>query len=634
MADQTNQGADPRSASGSTRDNPFAEVAAAVLGTDPLEEEDVRSVSSIGREDPLPGHELDGAPPGDWKPDELGLPPGCPVLPLGTEEGVYHFLDTIGQMRSLRESEFGQGPLNSLFLGRHYWLYWAFPRKNSDGLVTSWRPEKVREILMGACARKGSWSAANRVRGRGTWRGRKGQLILHCGDRLLVQHGTGLKEEPLGELEGMIYPTRPPIETPWPEPMAGKKGPALQLLPHLQCWNWSRPRLDPILLIGWIASARLGGALGWRPECFIQGDKGSGKSSIHADLKGLFGSGLVQTGDTTAAGIYQELKFDCLPVAIDEFEAKNDTRKQKAVIELARLSCSGAPMHRGGDNHRGTKFFGRSSYLFSMINTPPMDPQDLSRSALLRLKPHKEGAVRPVIPEHELVELGRQMQRRLIDNWHRWDATFTAWREFLADCGHDGRGQDTFGTLMAAADLVIDHDAEALGLEIGPNAENFNAWRDDLEVSRLAEYDDASANWRLCLSHIMSQRIEAWRGGTRHTVGEVLTDFFEGDISDPEALKYETARKLLEQTGLTLLKPTKECPNFELLVPNQHPLLHQLFQGSKWAGELAAGVWSGALRMAPDEIWRDASARIHGEKKRGTAFALKDIIVTDEEARS
>lgn len=583
---------------------------------------------SIGRGDPPPGGALDGIEPGRWTPDEWGLPTGCPVLPLGTDSGVYFFLDTIGQLRALKESEFGQAGLNSLFAGRHLWLYWAFP-KRVDGEVKSWRPEKVREALMGACARKGAWNPFNRVRGRGLWKDRDGRLVLHCGDRLVTARG----EEDLGELEGNIYPTGPALPKPWPVALSGKRGPAARLLPHLASWEWARPGLDPVLLTGWIGAAFLGPALGNRPASYVLGDRATGKSSLHNDIKALMGDWLINTGDTTAAGIYQLLKFDGLPVAVDEFEAKADNRKAKAVVELMRLSFSGAPMNRGGDSHKGTQFHGRSAFNFSSINRPAMEPQDLSRLVFLNLKRLPEGKAKPIIPDHELAELGRKILRRLVDEWHRFPAVLNAWREFLASIGHDGRGQDTFGTLMAVADLVIAEDAVELELEIGPNAESFESWRPLLAAANLAELEDTTENWRLCLTHLLSQRIEAWRGGTRHTVGEVLTEFWEADATDANAITFAQARKLLEQTGLTIKKPATREEHYTLFVPNQHTLLHTLFKDSKWQGELAAGTWTGALRQAPGDMWNDGSARINGVKFKGTEFALKDIIVSEEEGK-
>lgn len=625
-AGQPEPGYNPYTARKPDRAGGVSDVAAMIAQA----EDEASAQEFIGLGDPFPGQPLDGIKPGAWTPEDDGLPPNCPILALGTEDGYYFFLDTIGQLRILKDSEFGQKALTSLFQGRHMYLYWAWPRKNADGEVKGWRAEKVTEDLMAACARKGSWNASDRVRGRGLWTDREGQLIAHCGDALMTRHG----RTDLGELEGNIYPTRPATPKPWPVSLAGKPGPGLKLLPHFKSWNWRRPELDPVLLIGWLAASYLGAALKWRPSIVVTGDKATGKSSLQNDIKALFDGALLRSGDATAAGIYQQLKFDCIGVALDEFEAKADNRRQKAVLELMRLSASGDDMHRGGDNHKGTSFSGRSAFLFSMINVPSLEPQDLSRMGILRLGKLVAGQSKPDIPAEELARLGRQILRRIFDNWHRWPATYAAWREFLASCGHDGRGQDTFGVLMACADMVIDEDAGELGIEIGPAAENYEAWRPHLMASGLAEYEDATANWRLCLGHLLSQRIEAWRGGTRHTVGEVLQDFWDEagleSVGD-DPMTPVKARKLLEQTGLTLQKPDSKDGHWGLFIPNQHPLLHQIYKDTKWAGELAAGTWSGALRDAPQAMWTLSSARIHSDKKKGTRFHLNLLMTQEDE---
>ncbi|MCE7026413.1 hypothetical protein [Jiella avicenniae] len=599
------------------------------------EDEDAAYALELGRGDPLPGQKFEGVTPGEWEPGDDGLPDSCPVLPLGTEEGVFHFIDVIGQLRSFKGSELGQSGINELFMGRHLWLQWAWPQYNKDKAIVGWRANKAREDLMGACGRKGSWNAIDRVRGRGGWTGRDGRLMFHAGNRLVSlglagqgRASSGLKKEAIGELDGMVYPTRPPLPKPWPVSLIDQDGPATALLPHFQTWHWMRPDLDPVLLIGWLGAAYLGAALRWRPAIVIMGDKATGKSSLQEDVKAMFGPALLQSADATAAGIYQQLKFDCLPVAVDEFEAKADTRKAKAVLELMRLSASGAPMHRGGDNHKGTQFQGRSAFAFSAINIPPLDPQDLSRLALLRLKRLREGEEKPIIPVEELAVLGRKIMRRLLDNWHRWPATYQAWRRFLASCGHDGRGQDTFGTLMALADMIVDRDAGKLNLCLAENAEDYEPWREVLSSRNLIEYEGMFENWQNCLNHVMSKRIEAWRGGTRHTVGEVLTEFFEADVNNQDAIGYQGARKLLEQTGLTLLRPGDGRDDYALFIPNQHPALFELFAGSKWQGEMNAGTWIGALDQAPMALV--ASGRIDGRKHRGRAFLLKDIIAEVE----
>lgn len=95
------------------------------------------------------------------------------------------------------------------------------------------------------------------------------------------------------------------------------------------------------------------------------------------------------------------------------------------------------------------------------------------------------------------------------------------------------------------------------------------------------EYEDANENWRLCLNHILSARIEAWRAGTRATVGEVLYDLYTKEPGADGGLTYFDARKLLMQAGLALTQPTRKMPMYELFVPNQDPLLQSLFMGTK-----------------------------------------------------
>lgn len=624
----------PSGARGKAEYDGAAELAAAVLDGEQMAQAELQA---IGSDDPPVGVARNGVRPAEWQPDRWGLPPDCPVLPLGTEDGIFYFLDTIGQLRALKDGEMAQAGIRGLFMGRHLYLHWAWPRISAAGTISSWRPERAAEALISACARHGSWSPLNNVRGRGMWRDSAGRLVVHCGNTLITHRG----DEGLGEYEGKVYPTRPPIARPWPTAL--KRGPAARLVPHFRQWNWVRPEIDPILLIGAIGVGYLGGALEQRPASYILGDRATGKSSLQNDTKALMGEWQINTGDTTAAGLYQQLKFDCLPVAIDEFEAKADNRKAKAVIELMRISYTGAPMNRGGDNHKGTQFYGRSAFTFSSINMPPMEPQDISRLAVLRLQKLKKGQARPIIEPEELAELGRKVQRRLIDNWHRWPATQKAWREFLASCGHDGRGQDTFGTLMAVADLVIGQDAVELELDMADNATEanpFQSWRPHLEATALSEFHDARENWQLCLTHLLSKRIEAWRGGTRHTVGEVLTEFIEGRGGglDGDKLDFNQARKLLEQTGLTLMKPRPPLStSFEILVPHNNPALFELFNGSKWAGELGSGSWTNALRQASVDgtpLWREGSARINGEKAKGTAFSITDIIIGETEAQS
>ena len=78
----------------------------------------------------------------------------------------------------------------------------------------------------------------------------------------------------------------------------------------------------------------LSGALEWRPSTFITGDKATGKTTVQKVFKGVLGGWLVQAADTTAAGIYQRVKHDALPVSVDELESERDPVKQKNILKI------------------------------------------------------------------------------------------------------------------------------------------------------------------------------------------------------------------------------------------------------------------------------------------------------------
>lgn len=566
--------------------------------------------------DPDPGEaNAQGCGPGAWLPNRLGLPDDCPVKPLGVDGQKFWFLDTIGQLQCLAAKDFGQKALTALFMGRHHYLYWGWPRYNMKDKVSGWRAEKLSEDLMAACAAKGPWSDVERVRGRGAWAGAKGDLILHTGTEVWING----RDYGVGEIGRFVYPKRPDTPAPWPDPIDEAINPAKELLPLLRTWNWSRPDVDPVLMLGWIGAAMIGGVLTERPICFLTGDKGTGKSTLQLVLKSIFGGGLISTTNTTAAGIYQRLGQDSLPVAVDEFEGKDDNRRAKQILELARQAYSGGFMLRGGDKHVGSEFQCRSAFIFSSINSPPLEPQDLSRMVLLKLRPLSQEAKALELSDDEFTQFGRMVLRRMLDQWHRFPATLAAYMAELREGGHDARGQKTFGTLLACADMLIGQRWEALDVPMG---EDLTEWRDRLRATELAENEDAVENWRLCLSHLLGAPVEAWRGGGRITVGATLASFHAGE----EGYDYKSVRDRLAQAGLTVLKPASREDTHWLAVPNQNPLLHRLFQGAKWAGEPGAGVWGPALRQGPrGTLWDTGSARINGDKAKCTLLSLKAL---------
>ena len=209
-----------------TKHNPLADPIAGALAAEADDLDDLRELS---RQDPQPGFTMavtdafgrmldPEVPPGKWldyADRQTGLPPMCPVIPLGKNEDVYFFLNTLGAIECFKASSSGKGPIGSIFAGRSRYLEWAWPRfgKAAKGMpppVTGWDADDARQALQDACAFVGVFDDGDRVRGRGAWQDVDGGLIYHAGDRVLFR-GRWL---PPGRHGEWVFPARPPMPRP------------------------------------------------------------------------------------------------------------------------------------------------------------------------------------------------------------------------------------------------------------------------------------------------------------------------------------------------------------------------------------------------------------------------------------
>ncbi|WP_141098408.1 hypothetical protein [Rhodoblastus acidophilus] len=557
--------------------------------------------------DPAPGNkEAWGYNAGQWPgaPAEK-LPPGCPVVPLGMDGKVCYVVDSLGQMIDVTTSEWTHNTLISLFAARPNYLYHHWPRFNAQAIkeqgefvINGLEVKEVHQCLIAAAARRGMFSPRESVRGRGAWLTSRGELIWHAGPALYRVDGKTLKAALPGEVDGMFYPQRPPVTLPWKEPVPPEDSPARQLLEDLRSWSWERPTLDPVLVLGLIGTMFLGAALRWRPHGFLTGDKGVGKTTLQTVIRTVLGPSVISAEDTTRAGIYQIVRQDCLPVAIDELEASAVSRKASEIIDLARVASSGGTISRGGADHEGVQFTLRNAFLFSAINPPPMEPQDRSRLAILNLgKIDKTRIGRTPTVDADVT--GRMILRSLMDSWPKFPACLERWKATLFGGGLDSRAQDTYGTLLALANLLIgDAGMVAAGFDVEDHA--FVGKMIGHMTSNDRQGDDD--NWRQCLAHLLGSTIEAWKSGEKPTVGRVVEDWESGVLSFDavnERLGLVGMRGREEREDGTPCKTGDAGDKRRLLcVPLSSVGLQKIFQGSKWA----SGVWGSALKQAPADV--------------------------------
>lgn len=574
---------------------------------------------------PPRGMPHEGVMPGDWHQsaplDETGcLPEDCPVRPLGYDGENYYFVDTSGQVFNTGTNALGVERVQKLFAGQEGFVDWAWPSWNRTGKkVTGFKAEEARRALYAACRKRGPWSPTDRVRGRGAWLDEQGKLVLHCGEYLWIDG----KLRDTGEHGEHFYVRRPASLQPWGSPVDVDTNPAVEIFEALRTWNFERGDTDIMILLGWIGVALMGAALEWRPSVFVIGDAGQGKSELTGKrglLRAVLGRSMVSTTNASEAGLYQLVGHDSLPIGIDELEGEDGVEQAQKIIKMARDAASGSIRIRGGSDHKGVEFQAQSTFIFSAINPPGLPPASLSRLAILQLNPLKtvEGRA-PRLSAAETV--GPRLLRMVADGFPTFDARYEEYRKVLRDVGHSSRGQNTFGTFLACAHLLLGDDGMS---KLHLPFESLDHWGAELAADAVPELENVKPTWLDCYERIVTRPIEAFSGGRKPTVAQILEQRRFGDKT------LETAQNDLAAADLGLVDDGSGTSGLLLAVPNQSEILTSHLAGTPFAQRGAStGSWSWALRRAPDHIGiKDKKlnrVRIGGHQRRCTLIRISAV---------
>ena len=567
------------------------------------------------------------------------FPPGCPVIPLGMNSDISgrqscFYLNVQGQLVCLEaNNRHGKLGIVGMFGPNSNWLEANFPQWSKplyQGLGANRQLVRPSEIvgfdqaeaaraLIEECSRRGIFDPAGKMRGAGAHRQGANGIVLHCGDKLLVSRHYALTGELRdlrwvnpGKYDGFVYTAAAPL--PRPDHETAHPRCAENLLHTLMTWNWKRSLLDPRFVLGALGGSMLGGWLRWRPNVWITGGPGTGKSTLNGErglLDLIFGTGQFRTAQASAASIRQTLQNSTVPVMFDELEPGASNARQTEVIELARVASSGGTVHRGGQDHQAHEFTLRSAFWFSSVNIPPLEPQDRQRLAILELRDLPTGAKVPDLEAMNLPHLGQQLLRRMIDGFGRVEPTKLKYHAALAASGHAARACDQFGTLLACADVLLHDWDTADGL---PDDEEVAHWASLCRPDRMAEIAEHVPDYVECLHHILTSEVQARGGDEREALGTWISKAVAYaaqphlDRSDPAAGD-ERADRRLQQIGLKLVNPKLVAaagegtpakwgatifdaskPGF-LAVANSHQGLARIYKGHKWQ----SGVWKQSL---------------------------------------
>lgn len=626
--------------------------------------------------------------------DAMQLPDDCPVTPLGHLQDKIYFLDYRGQIRTLG-SEMRKGELMLLFGTGMGWLDDVFPQykniggntdKNPPNLVKDgFNQTKAQRALLAAAAGAGLFDPAGKVRGRGSHKGANGEIILHCGDRLLIGGRKGARgqarrtgwEKP-GVIGRQIYSTAAPLPHPAEKPAEAKAGRAL--LGLLSLWPWSsgvlaavdhdgrdKVPIEALLVLGFIGCAKVCGAIGWRPHVWVVGPSGAGKSTFQELVSRLLADWALESQDPSEAWISQSLMDQRLPVLYDEPEPTEDQSSYvRKVIALARLASSGGKKGRGSSDHKAMDFAIFSCFLFSSIVHHELEQQDRNRMAVLGLRKFAAGTAALGVDDMEamlankwgvkmtLRDLGLAFTRRLVEQWGRYEATRGSYQAELMRHGADPRAQNTYGELLAMADLMLFDSAPENRLDLGdineadPEAESrCGRLVSALEPMLRTASAEAENTADRCLGRLSQFRLTAAAGKHQETVGRWIERAMVAILMGVDGSA--EARNKLRSHGMKLVHVTHHAKAGEdgetietigaidayldpdpatgspiyLAVGNRNSeALRQIFANTSWKG----GEWQQALRMIDGAVQQAVKIRFDGPPQYAALVPINAVV--------
>lgn len=380
----------------------------------------------------------------------------CPVTPLGDADGVYHFLDPLGQKRDFKARALGSSQeVLSLFRGDETWLRERFPdRKEVEDekgaktiRVVGFSVKAAAAWLIKSCSDQGLFGDFVQLRKPGIWRGEAGMPIVHCGDEVLIDG----EWHPAGTRTGdQIWVATPP--TPRPGiPCDHAVGEALR--EEIQrLWKF-RLGGAPHLLVGLVATGMLGTAARWRPNGFLSGEGGSGKSLLMDALRAASPMH-AYSNNASEAGVASMMNGRVVPIFIDESSDRQNQGGAEALMDLVLASASGdgtkAVRGRPEGGFRTIELAG--CILYGSVNPPPMQPQHIGRITHFELVKPEGGADARAEQEalqHWAQKHGPVLFGRVISAAERWARCLIAFRNALAKADCAAREQDQLGALIA-----------------------------------------------------------------------------------------------------------------------------------------------------------------------------------------
>lgn len=512
-------------------------------------------------------------------------PDSRPFIPLGYDASDHWFL--LGERRLPFRISCGQ--FSASKLGELAPLSWwgQVGYISDQGAI---KTSIAQDYVVGKSAEAGPF-VLDRLRGVGVWMDR-GRIVINDGRQIVLPDGSRIG---YCKFDGEAYYTSS-ADVSFPD-MSGstsddEEGRALARLFGLQQFA---SRLQGVCALGWSLISPFGGLLAWRPNLWITGRKGVGKTWLLNLMREIVGSFAHRgTGGDTQAGIRRSLNLEARPVILDETETRTKRERENigSILTLIRNSAgegSGYITMAQGDGVR--RYLIRSCFCIASVNIQETDAAQSSRFVICELKHVPES-------ERDKIEKSAQLRTELLgrDSARFRRRIFRALPQILRDIEylrdglgsllHDQRRADLYAPLLAAAWAV--QSADSLDSEAG------RVWQAGIldDIFRSAESEVAEDEDRV-IEQLLSA-IVRMDGNQNRTVAELLQAAFVPDGSDT----HFRAKDHLSRHGMEL----REIDGRTVLaVARRADQIKRLLADTPYAADYDAPLRRNALCLNPED---------------------------------
>lgn len=248
----------------------------------------------------------------------------------------------------------------------------------------------IANDLRGECEMLGTYSEDDRNRSVGFWRD-GADFVYHDGEQVLssIRGKRDLFDYTMDSDNKKVYISSSKLNLNLGSEINDNETRVIE--DYINAFRWKNPDYAKVA-IGWSVVSPLGGLLEWRPNLWIKGSSGAGKTTVGNALKNLsmVDGRFKFEGGTTEAGLRNRISGTSFGVFIDEFESANKkgAQNKQDIALLVRLSTSGGTIVQGVATFGGASTFSiRNCFCMMSIGVGLEEKADLNRFSILELDP-------------------------------------------------------------------------------------------------------------------------------------------------------------------------------------------------------------------------------------------------------